>query len=84
MDETTWTLPTDDGLELTVHRWAPDGEPTAVVQVQHGMAEHGGRYRRFAEALTARAGGFQGAAHNTFSDCLLTRHWTMVKPSTMT
>ena len=52
MDETTITLPTVDGLELQTYRWAPDGEPRAVVQVQHGLAEHAGRYARFAEALT--------------------------------
>lgn len=53
MDETTTTLTTDDGLELQVWRWTPEGEPRAVVQVQHGLAEHAGRYRRPAEALTA-------------------------------
>ncbi len=53
MQETTITIPTSDGLELFVYRWAPEGAPRAVVQVQHGLAEHGARYRRFAEALTA-------------------------------
>ena len=52
MDETTITLPTVDGLQLQTYRWAPDGELRAVVQVQHGLAEHAGRYARFAEALT--------------------------------
>lgn len=33
-------------------RWAPEGTPKAIVQVQHGLAEHAGRYRRFGEALT--------------------------------
>lgn len=37
-----------------VHRWLPDGEIRAVVQVVHGMAEHGGRYARLARALTAQ------------------------------
>lgn len=53
MDETTSTLTTADGIDLHLYRWAPDGPPRAVVQVQHGLAEHAGRYRRFAEALTA-------------------------------
>ena len=52
MDETTFTITTADGQELQVYRWAPAGQPRAVVQVQHGLGEHGGRYRRFAEALT--------------------------------
>ena len=36
-----------------IHRWLPDGEVRAVVQVVHGMAEHGGRYARLAKVLTA-------------------------------
>ncbi len=53
MTETTITVPTRDGIELQVYRWAPVAAPRAIVQVQHGLGEHGGRYRRFAEALTA-------------------------------
>lgn len=53
MDETTITITTDDGIELQVYRWAPAGEPKAAVQLHHGLGEHAGRYRRFAEALTA-------------------------------
>lgn len=53
MDETTTTLRTDDGLDLHVYRWAPEGAPRAVVQVQHGLGEHAARYRRLGEALTA-------------------------------
>lgn len=30
----------------------PDGQPRAVVQIIHGMCEHIGRYRMFAEALS--------------------------------
>lgn len=46
---------TADGVELFVYRWLPD-DPAgamAMVQIAHGMAEHGGRYERFAQALTA-------------------------------
>lgn len=48
----TFTLQAADDTPLHVRRWLPDGEPTAVVQVAHGMAEHSGRYERFAQALT--------------------------------
>ncbi|GMA21572.1 alpha/beta hydrolase [Arsenicicoccus piscis] len=51
MDESTITVPTADGIELQVYRFAPQGRPRAVVQVQHGLGEHAGRYRRFAGAL---------------------------------
>lgn len=52
MDESTITFTSDDGIEIQTWRWAPDGEPRAVIQVQHGLGEHAGRYRRFGEALT--------------------------------
>ena len=50
-DSTTLTSP-QDGLGLFVRTWLPDGEPKAVVQMAHGMAEHSGRYERFARTLT--------------------------------
>lgn len=40
-----------DGVDLHTYAWLPDGEPLAVVQIAHGMAEHALRYRRFAAAL---------------------------------
>jgi hypothetical protein len=56
MQESTFTLPSDDGVALHVYRWSPDEgvAPRAVLQVSHGLAEHAGRYKRFAEAATAR------------------------------
>ncbi len=52
MDETTIAFTSQDGIEIQTYRWSPGGDPRAVVQIQHGLAEHAGRYRRFAEALT--------------------------------
>lgn len=52
MRSDTLTLTASDGTPLHVYRWLPDGEPIAIVQVAHGMAEHAGRYERFAQALT--------------------------------
>ena len=52
MQENTITVATADGIELQTFRWAPEGSPRAVVQVQHGLAEHAARYRRFGQALT--------------------------------
>lgn len=52
MDESTTTITTSDGQQLHTYRWSPAGRPKGVVQVQHGLAEHAARYRRFAEALT--------------------------------
>ena len=47
-----FVLTADDGAQIFVHRWLPDGEPRAAVQIAHGLAEHSGRYARLAEALT--------------------------------
>jgi alpha-beta hydrolase superfamily lysophospholipase len=41
------------GREILVRAWTPHGPPTATVQISHGIGEHGGRYARLAEALTA-------------------------------
>lgn len=41
----------DDGVGLYVHRFEPDAPARAVVQLVHGMGEHGARYARLARAL---------------------------------
>ena len=45
-------LQAEDGAQIHVYRWLPDGSPRAAVQIAHGLAEHAGRYARLAEALT--------------------------------
>ncbi len=45
---------TADGTEIVTYAWADvAGEPIGVVQIAHGLAEHGERYARFAKALNA-------------------------------
>lgn len=53
MNADTFTLSRPDGATIHGRRWLPDGDATAIVQIAHGMAEHSGRYARFAQALTA-------------------------------
>jgi len=48
-----FTVVAADGASLYVYRWLPAGEPLAVVQIVHGLAEHAGRYERLAVALNA-------------------------------
>lgn len=48
-----FAIKTVDNIEVHVNEWLPDDKPRGVVQIAHGMAEHSGRYKRFAEALTA-------------------------------
>ncbi|NRB32156.1 MAG: alpha/beta hydrolase [Rhizobiaceae bacterium] len=53
-----WTsskLNSGTGAELQLYSQTPKGKPKAIVQINHGMAEHAARYERFAEAL-AKAG----------------------------
>jgi alpha-beta hydrolase superfamily lysophospholipase len=51
MQASSFTLDASDGISLFVHRWLPDREPKAVVQIAHGLSEHAGRYGRLAGAL---------------------------------
>ncbi len=45
---------TADGTEIFTYAWADvAGQPVGVVQIAHGLAEHGERYARFAKALNA-------------------------------
>ncbi len=43
-----------DGTRITTYTWSETpGKPAGVVQISHGLAEHGERYDRFARALSA-------------------------------
>ncbi|WP_156373093.1 alpha/beta fold hydrolase [Pseudorhodoferax sp. Leaf267] len=53
MQHSTITIDTRDGISVQTSGWAPADVPRAVVQLQHGLDEHAGRYRRFGQALTA-------------------------------
>lgn len=44
----------DDGHQVFVRIWDQVPSPRGVVQIAHGMAEHGGRYERFARFLSDR------------------------------
>ena len=58
----TFSFAAPGGLSLFVYRWLPDGDPRALVQIVHGMAEHAGRYAALAEALTEA--GYAVYAHD--------------------
>jgi len=49
------TLETPDGASLNIYSAVPDQPIRAIIQINHGMAEHAARYERFAEAAI-RAG----------------------------
>lgn len=51
-----------DGTPIHVHGFLPDERVHAVLQIAHGMAEHGARYARLAAAFTGA--GFAVYAHD--------------------
>jgi len=52
-----------EGKQLNTTLFLPEGEPVAVIVLLHGLAEHFGRYRRFAESLTAEGIALCGHDH---------------------
>ncbi|MFX0537021.1 lysophospholipase [Ornithinimicrobium sp. Y1847] len=63
MDATTCTLTTPDGTVLHVHRWAPEGEPRAIIVLAHGMVEHAARYAHLGGRLAAEGYAVHAADH---------------------
>ncbi|MEN8222139.1 MAG: alpha/beta hydrolase [Acidobacteriota bacterium] len=65
MSEDTFTLNAEDGKKIFVHRWMPEkkGNLKGVLQISHGMAEHAGRYREFAEYLNSLGIGVYANDH---------------------
>jgi alpha-beta hydrolase superfamily lysophospholipase len=53
LQDTTFSFRDPEGYEIFVYRWGPpEGvSPKAVVQIEHGAAEHALRYERFARML---------------------------------
>ena len=52
-----------EGKKLSATLCMPEEEPSAVVVLLHGLAEHFGRYRRFAEYLTSCGVALCGQDH---------------------
>lgn len=59
---TTNTLSSSTGAVLKLHQCQPVGAPRAIIQINHGMAEHSARYERFAVFLASR--GYATFAHD--------------------
>ncbi|MCR4940617.1 MAG: alpha/beta hydrolase [Treponemataceae bacterium] len=52
----------DDGADIALHTWIPDGDIKGVVQLSHGMAEFAKRYDRFGTILADQ--GYVFYAHD--------------------
>lgn len=61
LSATEFQLKVRNGVAF-VRAWLPSAAPRACVQIVHGMSEHGGRYARFATALTKA--GYAVFAHD--------------------
>jgi len=74
-------LASPTGALLNVYVKPAAGQGRAVVQINHGLAEHAGRYARFADFLAARgfhvyAHDHRGHGHTTAGDAPLGRFGT--------
>ncbi|MDR2865098.1 MAG: alpha/beta hydrolase [Spirochaetaceae bacterium] len=49
-EEKSW-FETHNDIKLYIRKWKPDGEPRALINIIHGMEEHGGRYAETAKVL---------------------------------
>jgi len=54
MDEKQFELLSEDGAALFAREWKPEGKITGVICIVHGLGEHSGRYKEFAETFTAQ------------------------------
>jgi len=61
-DHSTHPLGAFGGHKIQVHLWTPVAEPTAIIQVFHGLGEHSARYQRF--AAVAASEGYVVCAHD--------------------
>ncbi|MGN7293340.1 alpha/beta fold hydrolase [Rhizobium sp. SAFR-030] len=62
MFEIPETVQSPTGAVLSLRRQPADGTARAVLQICHGLAEHSGRYRRFAQFMAGH--GFAVYAHD--------------------
>lgn len=67
------SMPSPTGALLHAYHQPAQGTPRAIVQINHGLAEHAGRYGRFAHALAAVgiasfAHDHRGHGHTTAPD----------------
>lgn len=53
MKSSTFSFTAPDGVDIHVYKWEPEAPARAIVQLEHGVAEHALRYARLAESLTA-------------------------------
>lgn len=58
----TMIVTDENGKDLFLRKWLPDGTPKAVLQIIHGMSEHSGRYSHVGKFFSSK--GFVVVAHD--------------------
>lgn len=71
-------LQSETGADLAVRHQAPIGAPRGILQICHGLAEHAGRYSRFADfmaehGLAVYAHDHRGHGHTSAPDAVIGR-----------
>ena len=56
-------LSTNGDNQIHCYEWSPEGQPVAILQIVHGMAEHVGRYADFAEYMAKQGVVVAGNDH---------------------
>jgi alpha-beta hydrolase superfamily lysophospholipase len=59
---TQQVLRAQDGHDINIQVWRPDGDCLCVIQIIHGLGEHAARYARFARSAAER--GFAVCVHD--------------------
>jgi alpha-beta hydrolase superfamily lysophospholipase len=62
MNVENYYVESDDGKEICVYKWVPEGPAHAVIHIVHGLAEYGARYDQTARELNPR--GYLVYAHD--------------------
>lgn len=68
MKKETTFIEMSDGVKVALHKWVPDGDIKAVVQLSHGMAEYAKRYSSLAQLLCDNGFAFYAHDHRGHGD----------------
>lgn len=63
MTPTEFILRGSGDVDITCSQWLPESDPTAAIQIAHGVGEHVGRYDELASTLTAQGYAVYGQDH---------------------
>lgn len=68
MKKETIFIEMSDGEKVALHKWVPEGNIKAVVQLSHGMTEYAQRYSDFAQFLCNNGFAFYAHDHRGHGD----------------